>query len=90
MEKCEISNTWIQNLVNAETGNTQITQAASIPHMNSLHIKIFFLLLGQESLQEERSLVLHPSALRKGGMEIQGKTSRVLKINLTVHFSMLW
>lgn len=92
MKKCEISNTWIQNLGNAETGNTQITQAASIPHsyMNSLHIKIFFLFLGQGALQEERSLDFHPSAQRKGGLEMQGKISRVLRIGLTVHSSILW
>lgn len=61
-KKCEISNTQIQNLLNAETGTTQITKPVSTPHsyMNSLHIKVSFLLPGQGSL-----LALHPSALRK-------------------------
>lgn len=67
------------NLLDAETATTQTTKPASIPHSytNSLRIKVFFLLLGQGAVQEERLLALHPSALSKGGhgnsrQDIQG------------------
>lgn len=79
------------NLLNAQTATTQITKPASIPHRytNRLCIKVFFLLLGQRTVQEERLLALHPSALRKGDMEIQGKIPRVLRFGLAVHSSIL-